>query len=116
MKIRDVQVDHATIQLLVYKFTPFFESQTKRRKGRVGANWRMDLIYIKVKDSWYYLYRAVDKSGNSVDFLLTRRRLRMSAKSFLIKAITNNCNQLLRKNQLINPGISMFKSFYKLVA
>ncbi|WP_052483450.1 DDE-type integrase/transposase/recombinase [Flavobacterium sp. MEB061] len=36
------------------------------------------------------LYRAVDKVGNTVDFLLTRKRQRMSAQSFLIKAISNN--------------------------
>lgn len=51
----------------------------------------MDETYIKVKGVWCYLYRAVDKSGNTVDFLLTRRRQRMSAQSFLIKAINNNC-------------------------
>ena len=51
----------------------------------------MDKTYIKVKGIWCYLYRAVDKSGNTVDFLLTRRRQRMSAQSFLIKAINNNC-------------------------
>ncbi|CAD0007149.1 IS6 family transposase [Flavobacterium salmonis] len=34
---------------------------------------------------------GVDKSGNTVDFLLTRKRHRMSAQSFLIKAISNNC-------------------------
>ena len=51
----------------------------------------MDETYIKVKGIWCYLYRAVDKLGNTVDFLLTRRRKRMSAQSFLIKAVNNNC-------------------------
>ena len=51
----------------------------------------MAKTYSKVKGVWCYLYRAVDKSGNTVDFLLTRRRHRMSAQSFLIKAIINNC-------------------------
>lgn len=90
MKIRGVQVDHSTIQRWVYKFAPFIESEVKKRKYRVGLSWRLDETYIKVKGSWCYLYRAVDKSGNTVDFLLTRRRQRMSAQSFLIKAINNN--------------------------
>ena len=64
-------VDHATIQRWVYKFTPFNESEMKKRKGRVGASWRLDETYIKVKGIWCYLYRAVDKLGNTVDFLLT---------------------------------------------
>lgn len=91
MKMRGVHVDHATIQRWVFKFTPFIESEMKRRKGKVGKSWRLDETYIKVKGIWCYLYRAVDKLGNTVDFLLTRRRQRMSAQSFLIKAISNNC-------------------------
>lgn len=91
MKMRGIAVDHATIQRWVFKFTPLIESEIKKRKKRVGASWRMDETYIKVKGIWCYLYRAVDKLGNTVDFLLTKRRQRMSAQSFLIKAIKNNC-------------------------
>ncbi|MNT06389.1 Integrase core domain protein [compost metagenome] len=90
MKIRGVIVDHATIQRWVYKFAPLLEAEMKKRKGRVGESWRLDETYIKVKGIWCYLYRAVDKLGNTVDFLLTRKRQRMSAQSFLIKAISNN--------------------------
>ncbi|QGK73185.1 IS6 family transposase [Flavobacterium sp. SLB02] len=90
MKIRGVIVDHSTIQRWVYKFTPFIESEMKKRKVKVGTSWRMDETYIKVKGIWCYLYRAVDKLGNRVDFLLTRKRQRMSAQLFLIKAISNN--------------------------
>ena len=49
----------------------------------------MDETYIKVKGEWRYLYRAVDKAGNTVDFLLTKRGQRIAHK-FLIKAITDN--------------------------
>ena len=90
MTIRGVKVDHATIQRWVFKFTPLLEKEFNKRKKPVGKRWRMDETYIKVKGQWRYLYRAVDKQGNTVDFLLTKRRQRMSAQSFLIKAITNN--------------------------
>lgn len=90
MKIRGIAVDHATIQRWVFKSTPMVESQMKKAKSRVGASWRMVDTYIRVKGIWCYSYRAVDKFGNTVDFLLTRRRQRMSAQSFLIKAIKNN--------------------------
>jgi len=55
----------------------------------VGISWRMDETYIKVKGEWMYLYRAVDKEGNTVDFLLTRRRSKLAAHKFLLKAISN---------------------------
>jgi putative transposase len=50
----------------------------------------MDETYIKVKGEWMYLYRAVDKEGKTVDFLLTRRRSKLAAHKFLLKAISNN--------------------------
>ena len=90
LSIRGVKVDHATIQRWVFKFTPMIDEQFRNRKKIVGRRWRMDETYIKVKGVWRYLYRAVDKEGNTVDFLLTKRRQRMSAQSFLIKAIEGN--------------------------
>ena len=90
LQIRNVIVDHATIQRWVFKFAPIVESQFRKRKKSVSTSWRMDETYIKVKGVWKYLYRAVDKQGNTVDFLLTNRRQRMSAQSFLIKAIGHN--------------------------
>jgi len=47
----------------------------------------MDETYIKVKSLWCYLYRAVDKTGQTIDFLLTKERDEPAAKRFLIKAI-----------------------------
>lgn len=126
--MRGVYVDHDTIQRWVYKFPPFIELQMKKRKLRVGTSWRMDETYIKVKGFWCFLYRAVDKSCNTFDFLLTRRRQRMimwriqnglGFKNFESAKRTINgikIVHMLRKNQMINPGITMFKSFCKLVA
>lgn len=90
LSIRGINVDHATIQRWVFKFTPMIEHKMRKRKRPVGKRWRLDETYVKVKGEWKYLYRAVDKQGNTVDFLLTKRRQRMSAQSFLIKAIENN--------------------------
>ena len=47
----------------------------------------MDETYIQVKGQWYYLYRAVDKTGQTIDFLLTEQRDERAAKRFLTKAI-----------------------------
>ena len=61
-----------------------------KRKHRTGDSWRMDETYVKVAGQDRYLYRAVDKQGNTVDFLLTKRRQKMSAQKFFNKAIKNN--------------------------
>jgi len=90
LEIRGVEVDHSTIQRWVFKFTPEVERNMHKRKYRVGDSWRMDETYIKVGGKDRYLYRAVDKEGNTVDFLLTKRRQKMSAQKFFNKAIGNN--------------------------
>ncbi len=60
----------------------------------VKSSWRINETYIKVKGEWmFFLYRAVDKEGSTVDFLLTKRRNKFGAHKFLLKAIIiNGCN------------------------
>jgi putative transposase len=53
----------------------------------VWVSWRLDETYIKVKGAWKYLYRAVDKDGKTIDFLLAEQRDEQAAKRFLTKAI-----------------------------
>ncbi len=90
LRMRGIKVDHATIQRWVFKFTPIFEANFRTRKQNVGGRWRMDETYVKVKGQWMYLYRAVDKAGDTIDFLLSPNRKRRSAHAFLIKAINQN--------------------------
>jgi putative transposase len=90
MEERGVSVDHATIQRWVVKYSPQLEAAFHRRKRPVWVSWRMDETYIRVKGQWYYLYRAVDKHGQTIDFLLTAHRDELAAKRFLMKAIRRN--------------------------
>src|ERR1700757_3545750 len=87
MEERGVPIDHATIQRWVVKYSPQLEEAFHRRKRPVWISWRMDETYIKVKGQWRYLYRAVDKHGQTIDFLLTEERDEPAAKRFLTKAI-----------------------------
>ena len=87
MEERGVPIDHATIQRWVVKYSPQLEEAFHRRKRPVWVSWRMDETYMKVKGQWYYLYRAVDKTGQTIDFLLTAQRDEQAAKRFLTKAI-----------------------------
>src|SRR6201993_531513 len=84
---RGVHVDHSTSNRWVIKYSPQLEEACHRRKRPVWVSWRMDETYIKVKGEWYYLYRAVDKTGQTIDFLLTEQRDEPAAKRFLTKAI-----------------------------
>jgi putative transposase len=53
----------------------------------VGTSWRLDETFIKVAGQWKYLYRAVDKTGDTVDFLLTAKRDKGAAQRYLERAI-----------------------------
>ncbi|MCH2231140.1 MAG: IS6 family transposase [Crocinitomicaceae bacterium] len=90
MEIRGVKVDHSTLQRWVFKFSVLVEKNMHKRKFKVSDSWRMDETYVKVGGKDRFLYRAVDKEGSTVDFLLTKRRQKMSAQKFFNKAIGNN--------------------------
>ena len=87
MRERGVHVDHATINRWVIRYSPQLEEVFHRRKRPVWRSWRMDETYIRVKGAWRYLYRAVDKSGQTIDFLLTEHRDTEAALRFLTQAI-----------------------------
>ena len=83
---RAVEVDHSTLNRWVLKYAPLLDQEFRARKRQVGCSWRMDETYVKVNGIWKYLYRAVDKAGATVDFLLTAKRDRKAALRFLRKA------------------------------
>jgi putative transposase len=84
---RGVHVDHATINRWVIKYSPPLAAAFHRRQRPVWVSWRMDETYIRVKGEWRYLYRAVDKYGQTIDFLLTEHRDKAAALRFLTQAI-----------------------------
>src|ERR1700691_4150148 len=86
MDERGVEVDHSTLNRWVLKYVPLLEAQFRTRKRPVGSSWRLDETYVRVKGVWKYLYRAVDKTGATVDFLVTAKRGCKAALRFLRKA------------------------------
>jgi putative transposase len=90
MEERGVTVDHSSINRWALRFLPLIEKMARKHKRLVGTSWRMDETYIKVKGVWKYLYRAVDKNGKTVDFLLTAKRDMTAAKRFFDKAMAAN--------------------------
>lgn len=90
MEERGVLVDHSSINRWAMRFLPLLEKTFRQHKRPVDKSWRMDATYLKVKGTWKYLYRAVDKEGKTVDFLLTAKRNASAAKRFFDKAIQHN--------------------------
>ncbi|RLA53886.1 MAG: IS6 family transposase [Gammaproteobacteria bacterium] len=90
MQERGYAVDHSTIQRWVANYAPRIEKVFRKIKRRTGLRWRLDETYIKIKGDWKYLYRAVDKNGNTIDFLLTAKRDTKAVRRFLNKAIGSN--------------------------
>jgi putative transposase len=90
MAERGIDVDHSTVHRWVIKLVPLLEKTFRKHKRAVGKSWRMDETYIKVKGEWKYLYRAVDKAGNTIDFLFRASRDKAAARCFFEKAIGQN--------------------------
>ena len=86
MAERGIGLAHTTILRWVQRYVPEFEKRWKRYALPVGNSWRVDETYIKVRGQWVYLYRAVDKEGRTVDFLLSKRRDVATAKRFFSRA------------------------------
>ena len=87
---RGVMVDHATLNRWVVKFSPQIADSAQARKQSTATSWRMDETYIKVKGRWTYLYRAVDRYGKTLDFMLSERRDLAAARRFFRRAIGSN--------------------------
>jgi transposase-like protein len=68
---RGIDMAHTTILRWVQPYTPEFQKRWNRFARIVGGSWRMDETYVRVKGQWTYLYRAVDKQGQTVDFYLS---------------------------------------------
>ena len=85
---RGVAVDHSTIYRWVQRYAPIIQERLKWYwRPRRGYSWRVDATSVKVKGKWAYLYRAIDKTGRTVDFYLSLTRNAKAAKRFLGKAL-----------------------------
>jgi len=83
-------VDQATLNRWVVRFAPLIAAEAQARKGPTTSSWRMDEMYIKVKGRRTYLYRAVDRDGETLDFMLSERRDLAAARRFFRRAIITN--------------------------
>ena len=98
MQERGVEVDYTTIYRWVQKYAPEFHKRIKWYGQCSSDSWRVDETYVKVKGKWKYLYRAINKYGKTIDFILMHKRNTAAAKRFLKKALKANKSHPYRIN------------------
>src|SRR5919202_752036 len=87
MAERNLSVDHVTIGRWFQRYAPELNRLCRPELRKTNASWRCDETYIRVAGTWTYLYRAVDSTGATIDFLLSARRDAAAAERFFQKAL-----------------------------
>ena len=97
MAERGVIMSHTTIMRWVIRYVPEFEKRWNRLARSIGSSWRVDETYISIKGRWHYLYRAVDKQGRSIDFVLRPDRGIAATQAFFRTALASPPDRATRK-------------------
>ena len=84
---RGLPADHTTIWRWVQCYAPELNQRCRRELKPTNRSWRVDETYIRVKGKWAYLYRAVDSTGATIDFLLSAHRDEAATKRFFQNAL-----------------------------
>ena len=105
---RGLEVDRSTLNRWVLAYAPLIEKRLRQFRRPHCGSIRIDETYIKVRGQWRYLYRAVDKYGEAVDFLLTARRDLGAAKRFFRKMLQDQ--PLLAPNRIGTDGAGPYPS------
>jgi IS6 family transposase len=92
MAERGFEVDASCIWRLVQAYAPELNKRCRPHLKPVNKSYWVDETYIKVKGSDKYLYRAVDSTGQTIDFLLAAKRDKAAAKRFLRNAMEASGN------------------------
>jgi transposase-like protein len=105
MEERNLTVDHTTIYRWVQAYAPELEKRSRPHLRPTNDSYRVDETYVKIKGKWYYLYRAVDSTGQTIDFLLSARRDARAVKRFfrkMLKAASHSSPRVINVDK--NPA------------
>lgn len=86
---RGLNVERSTICRWVHEYASEIAKRMKPHLRNTADSWKLDETYIKIKGKWFYLYRAIDKHGETLDWMLSRHRNKKSAKRFFKKCLGN---------------------------
>ena len=105
---RGVAVDHTTMYRWVQCFAPELERRLRRHLRPCRGPWHVDETYVRVGGAWRYLYRAVDGTGQTIDFLLSAKRDKQAARRFFRRALgranTRNPREIVTDRLTSYPG------------
>ncbi len=87
MRERGLSVDHSTIFRWVQRYAPEVNKRMRSDLKMSGTSYRIDETYVKVRNEWKYFYRAVDKEGQTIEFMLSVKRDVSAAKRFFNKVM-----------------------------
>ncbi|HVG33725.1 MAG TPA: IS6 family transposase [Pyrinomonadaceae bacterium] len=85
MRERGLNVDHSTVFRWVQRYAPEINKRVRQHLKMSGSSFRVDETYIKVGKTCKYLYRAIDKGGQTIEFMLSAKRDVSAAKRFFKK-------------------------------
>ena len=114
MAERGLSVDHSTVNRWVLQYGPELDKRCRPHLRPTNDSWRVDETYVKVKGAWKYLYRAVNSSGQTLDFMLSAKRDAKAAKRFLKKTLKARHTSTPRvvnvdKNAAYPPAVEALK-------
>ncbi len=112
---RGLAADHTTIWRWVQRYGPELAQRLRRHLKPTNKSWRVDETYIRVKGLWCYLYRAVDSTGATIDFLLSALRDAAAAERLFRKALSDSTHPQPRvintdKARLYDSAIAAVKA------
>jgi transposase, IS6 family len=87
LRERGVSIDHTTVFRWVQRYAPELDKRCRPQLNSTNDSYRVDETYIKINKQWHYLYRAVDSTGATLDFMLSATRDADAAEQFFRKAL-----------------------------
>jgi len=115
MELRGLKPDHSTVWPWIKKYAVILSAIIRKKAKKAQGSWRGDETYIKVKGKWVYLYRAVDKNGLLIDFMLSAKRDIASAIRFFEKAIKTN-EKIMKIFRMLSQRIKTLLIFHRLTS
>jgi len=86
---RGLDIERSTLCRWVQEYGPELAKRIRSGVKQTGDSWRVDETYLKIKGNWHYLYRAIDKEGDTLDWMLSQQRNKKAAKRFFKKTLKN---------------------------